>query len=90
MFQLQLNRPLFMRFYIIYKYVSIINIEFAISIMSTPTKLIVDNPKLVFFGFRQMFIYLIHVLYLFYIKLSSESETIFTNDEHKILSIGFH
>ena len=32
------NRPLFMPFYIIQKYVSIINIEFAISIMSTPTK----------------------------------------------------
>ena len=32
------NMPLFMRFYIIYKYVSIINIESAISIVSTPTK----------------------------------------------------
>ena len=46
------NMPLFMRFYIIKKYVSIINIEFAISIMSTPTKRIVDNPKLVFFASR--------------------------------------
>ena len=43
------NRPPFMRFYIKHKYVSIINIEFSISIMSTPTKSIVDNPKLVFF-----------------------------------------
>ena len=33
-----------------------------------------------------MFRYLIHLLYLFYIKLFSQSETIFTNDEHKILS----
>ena len=32
-----------------------------------------------------MFIYLIHLLYLFYIELYSQSETIFTN-EHKILS----
>ena len=33
------NKPIFMRFYIVLKYVSIIiNIEFAISIMSTPTK----------------------------------------------------
>ena len=42
-------RPLFMGFYIIQKYVSIINIESAISIMSTLTKYIVDNPKFVFF-----------------------------------------
>ena len=33
-----------------------------------------------------MFLYLIHLLYLFYIKLFSQSETIFTNDGHKILS----
>ena len=33
-----------------------------------------------------MFLYLIHLLYLFYEKLFSLSETIFTNDEHKILS----
>ena len=33
-----------------------------------------------------MFLYLIHLLYLFYIKLFSQSETIFTNDEHKMLS----
>ena len=32
------NTPIFMPFYIMLKYVSIINIEFAISIMSTPTK----------------------------------------------------
>ena len=32
-----------------------------------------------------MFLYLIHLLYLFYVKLFSQSETIFTN-EHKILS----
>ena len=37
----------------------------------------------------KMFLYLIHLLYLFYIKLFSQSETIFTNDEHEILS-GFH
>ena len=33
-----------------------------------------------------MFIYRIHLLYLFYIKLFSQLETIFTYDEHKILS----
>ena len=33
-----------------------------------------------------MFLYLIHLLYLFYIKLFSQSETIFINDEYKILS----
>ena len=33
-----------------------------------------------------MFIYLIHLLYLFYIKLFSQSENMFTNDEHQILS----
>ena len=32
-----------------------------------------------------MLLYLIHLLYLFYIKLL-ELETIFSNDEHKILS----
>ena len=32
-----------------------------------------------------MFLYLIHLLHLFYIKLFSQSETIFTNDEHTIL-----
>ena len=46
------NRPPFMYFYIIHEYASIINIEFAISIMSTPTKWIVDNPKLLFFVSR--------------------------------------
>ena len=33
-----------------------------------------------------MFLYLIHLLYLFYIKLFSLSETIYANDEHKISS----
>ena len=33
-----------------------------------------------------MFLYLIHLFYLFCSKLFSQSETIFTNDEHKILS----
>ena len=32
-----------------------------------------------------MFQYLIHLFHLFYIKLFSQSETIFTNDEHAIL-----
>ena len=32
------TKPIFMHFYIIKKYVSTMNIEFAISIMSTPTK----------------------------------------------------
>ena len=32
-----------------------------------------------------MFLYLIHLLYLFYIQLFSQSETIYTNDEHTIL-----
>ena len=32
-----------------------------------------------------MFPYLIHLLHLFYIKLFSQSETIFTNDELTIL-----
>ena len=40
--------PTFMRFYIIWKYLSIINIEFAISILSTPTKLIVEDLKSIF------------------------------------------
>ena len=37
-----------------------------------------------------MFLYLIHLLYLFYIKSFSRSETIFTNDEHKVLSNDEH
>ena len=54
--------------------------------ISNPTKWIVDNPKFVFFvSIGKMSLYLIHLLYLFYIKLFSQSETIFTNDEHKIL-----
>ena len=54
--------------------------------MSTSKKWIVDDPKLVFFvTISKMFLYLIHLLHLFYIKLFSQSETIFTNDEHTIL-----
>ena len=33
----------------------------------------------------KMFLYLIHLLHVFYIKLFSESETIFTNDEQTFL-----
>ena len=43
--------------------------------------------------FGKMFLYLIHSLHLFYIKLFSQSETIFTNDEHTIsrrLSLLLH
>ena len=55
--------------------------------MCTPTKWIVDNPKFLFFVcLGKMFLYLIHFLYLFYKKLFSQSETILTNDNHKILS----
>ena len=32
-----------------------------------------------------MFLYFIHLLHLFYMKLFSQSETIFTKDEHTIL-----
>ena len=46
------NRPIFMRFYIIKIYVSIINIEFAIYIMATPIKWIVDDPKFILFVTR--------------------------------------
>ena len=58
--------------------------------MSTPTKWIADNPKMVILFIGKMFLYLIHLLHLFYLKLFSQSETIFSNDEHKIFSIGFH
>ena len=48
MFKLQIGQYLCV--FISYeKYVSIINNEFANSIMFTPTKSIVDDPKLVFF-----------------------------------------
>ena len=43
----------------------------------------IDDPKLVFLCLGKMFLYLIHLLYLFYVKLFSQSEIIFTNDEHK-------
>ena len=36
-----------------------------------------------------MFLYLIHLLHLFSIKLFSQSETIYTNDEHTIFG-SFH
>ena len=36
----------------------------------------------------KMFLYLIHLLHLFYIKLFSQSETIFTNAEH-VLMLSF-
>ena len=53
--------------------------------MSTPTKWIVDvSQHGIFCDYRKMFLYLIHLLDLFYIKLFSQSETIFTNDEHTI------
>ena len=51
------NRSMLMRFYIISKYISIINIEFANSIISTPTKWIVDDPKWVFLWLGKMFLY---------------------------------
>ena len=42
-------------------------------------------PNWYFVGLGKMFLYLIHLLHLFYIKLISQSETIFTNDEQTIL-----
>ena len=45
------NKPILMRFYI-ETYVSIINIEFSIFIMSAPTKWIVDDYKFVFITAR--------------------------------------
>ena len=74
MFQLQIGHCL-------------LNIEFTISIMSTPTKLILDNTKLVFFCGRVKCFYISSTYCIYFTKkLFSQSETIFINDEHKILS----
>ena len=47
------NTPIFMPFYIMLKYVSIINIEFAFLSCLHQLKELIDNPKLVFFVTRQ-------------------------------------
>ena len=52
--------------------------------MSAQMIWIVDDSKLVFL-WQGMFLYLIHLLHLFYIKLFFQSKTTFTNDEHTIL-----
>ena len=53
--------------------------------MSAQMIWIVDDSKLVFLWQGKMFLYLIHLLHLFYFKLFFQSETTFTNDEHTIL-----
>ena len=83
------NRPPFMRFYIIQKYVSVINIESAISIMSAPTKWIIDNPKLAFLWLGIMFLYL-NTYCIYFTKNYSLSQKPFILMMNIKYSVGFH
>ena len=76
------SRPIFMRFYI-QKYVSVINLQFLSCLHQLNELEMIPNWQFLCLG--KMFLYLIHFLHLFYIKLFSQSEIIFTNNEHAIL-----
>ena len=62
----------------------IFNLQFLSCLYQLNGLLIIPNWHFLCLG--KMFLYLINLLYLFFIKLFSQSETSFTNDEHKILS----